>query len=328
MRQRVGMILQVGKSIRWGQTKGEDYAYGSQISWKSPDHVHFKNKLMPSGERITSWSSRSAFQMTKESAKLPLLMRGRSYQILFHGQSYPERSVFFKVSFFDYYGEAIEECYLRHASDYFTVPDTYNYYEISMQHGGCEAIDFSQMRIVPYSEKLAQTDAKPYWIHSTSASNYLIFDELGNGPQVSSLAKTSANFTYMTSTLTNGHLYLRKSAQKLIDQAFNNNPHLIFVGYGPISNLAALYHAHRLGTWAFISEDVLTESAYNDLQATLNISSRLTQGLISYRDLVQSHVKIYAKGLIRSSEWGAVLLLDYKDQLKYLISESDIHANI
>ncbi|MCY3031111.1 accessory Sec system protein Asp3 [Aerococcus sp. Group 1] len=320
--------MQVGKSIRWGQIKIEDYAYGSQIVLENPDHIHFKNTLMPSGERITSWSSRSVFQTTKDSAKLPLLTRGESYQLIFQGKTVPEGSIFFKISFFDYYGGPIEEYYLRTPSDYFTVPDTYNYYEIALHHGGCLSLDFNQIILVPYVKEQSMEVEKSYWIHSRAKSNYLIFDELGNGPQVSSLWKSSSQFTYMTSTLTNGHLYLRESAHQLIDQIFSNNPHLIFVGYGPISNLAALYHAERLGARAYITEDVLTESAYTDLQASLNITSRLNQGIITYRDLVKSHVKVYAQGLIKGSEWGASLLLDYKPQLEYLISESESNAEI
>ncbi|KAA9298699.1 MULTISPECIES: accessory Sec system protein Asp3 [Aerococcus] len=320
--------MQVGKAIRWGQTKSEDYAYGSQIIWKNPDHIQFKNTLMPSGERITSWSSRSVFQMTKDSARLPLLTRGKSYQLLFQGETVPERTIFFKVSFFDFYGELIEDYYLNTPSDYFTVPDTYNYYEIAMHHGGCVSFDFNQITIVPYEEERSKETGKQYWIHSKTKSNYLVFDELGNGPQVSSLWRSSSQFTYMSSTLTNAHLYLREEAHQLIDQIFSKNPHLIFVGYGPISNLAALYHAERLGVKAYITEDVLTERAYNDLQASLNITSRLSQGHVTYRDLVKSHVKVYAQGLIKGSEWGAALLLDYKPQLEHLISESDSNAKI
>ena len=321
--------MQVGRSIRWGQANAGDFAYGSQIIWQSPDEVYFENALMPSGKQITSWSSRSFFQMNKESATLPMIRRGAADQLFFLGQSSPQARVFFKVSFYDYYGSLIEESYLRKRGDYFKVPENYNAYAITMQNGGCRAVDFRQIILRAYEEKRAGDFEQAYALHVGTKTKYLIFDELGNGPQIASLRGSHTPYSYITSRLSKGQLYLREEARELVDQAYRKQDQLTLVGYGPISNIAALYHGERLSCPTLITEDLLTEADYLSLHASLGLDQTLKGALANYKDLLhRDGVRIYAPGQLQSTESVSAFLQDYKPQLKHLGHEGEFDAKI
>lgn len=308
------------QSIRWGQVSYENYLYGSEIIWKSPDHVSFTNSLMPSGEQIHAWSSQSIFQGTKTSAQLPLLKVGQAYQLVLLGQSQPADRFFFKLTFYDYYGDVLAVNYLRRPDDSFIVPNAYHYYEIALHHGGCLSLDFYQVLLKRADDSSEDPIEDAYSLYQADLSSpFLVFDEVGNGPQFSSLKGGKAEWSYLASLLSNGHLYLQGEAAHLLDQVAEQQSDLKLVGYGPISNLAALYHGYRLSCPTYVTEDFLPASSYLDLYAAFNLSSDLKGFLANYQDLLSSQVvTIYAPGLLEQSEPAAAFLLDYRPQLKLL----------
>lgn len=245
---------------------------------------------------------------------------GQSYQLVLVGQSQPKDRFFFKVSFYDYYDEILEVNYLRQVTDTFTVPYGYHYYEIALYHGGLLSLDFHQV-ILKSSEARVETSMEmPYSLVGGGLSApYLVFDELGKGPKISSLMTSKEEWTYLTSILSHGQLYLREEVSDLLDTISHKQADLKLVGYGPISNIAALYHGYRLSCPTFVTEDFLSPNTYLDLYASFNLSRDVEAFLANYQDLlVNQDVTIYALGLLEQSDPAAAFLLDYRSQLTYL----------
>ena len=96
------------QSIHWGEVGGT-YTYGSTVSYFPDKSVRLYNPLLPSGEILKTWFSSVNYQAARTQPQLPLLKRNQEYQLSLAFDCQPENGVYTKITFFDRYGDILEE---------------------------------------------------------------------------------------------------------------------------------------------------------------------------------------------------------------------------
>ncbi len=125
----------------------ETYLYGTAFKKNAKNEVTFKNKLMPSGKTLISWSSIANYQATKEVPSLPLLLNGQEYLLKISAKIKPENSAIFGIHFFDIQGNEIDKVIFTNLEQKFKYPTRAVKYTIEIINGGVEEINFKKIQI-------------------------------------------------------------------------------------------------------------------------------------------------------------------------------------
>lgn len=140
------MIIKQREDIGWGGV-GDTYMYGTKVLYHDDQHISIYNPLVRSGVVLRSWDSSVNYQASRTQPSLPLLKRKQNYQLCMDFDCYPENGIYIKISFFDRYGEIIEEKIEKMKVIEFTYPaDTYTY-QVSLLCAGFESLDFYSFSI-------------------------------------------------------------------------------------------------------------------------------------------------------------------------------------
>ena len=140
------MIINRRDDIKWGEVSGT-YMYGTTVTYHSDQHVSILNPLVTSGVVLRSWSSNVNFQAYRVQASLPLLKRNQDYQFSISMDCKPVDGVYIKVSFFNRYGDIVEEKIEKTTEFNFSYPEDTYYYQISLLSAGFESMDFYSFSI-------------------------------------------------------------------------------------------------------------------------------------------------------------------------------------
>ncbi len=127
----------------------ETYLYGTAFKKNAKNEVTFKNKLMPSGKTLISWSSIANYQVAKEVPSLPLLLNGQEYLLKISAKIKPENSAIFGIHFFDIQGNEIDKVIFTDLEQKFKYPPRAVKYTIEIISGGVEEINFKKIQISP-----------------------------------------------------------------------------------------------------------------------------------------------------------------------------------
>ena len=140
------MIIKQRQEINWGEVGGT-YRYGSTVSFSHDKSVRLYNSLLPSGEILKTWFSSVNYQAFRTQPNLPLLKRKQDYQLCMDFECHPTNGVYTKISFFDRYGDVIEEKIEKVKVCDFTYPDDTYTYQVSLLSAGFESLDFYSFSI-------------------------------------------------------------------------------------------------------------------------------------------------------------------------------------
>ncbi|MCY3077872.1 accessory Sec system protein Asp3 [Aerococcus sp. JJEM-2022b] len=309
--------------VRWGLMNDDIFSHGSQIEWLSPDRVSFKNSMVHSGIVINKWSSEKTYGLYFSSPKLPLLTSDKTYFLKFIGQVEPNNSIMFTVEFFDYYGESLQKDFIRSCDDSFTVPDNYGNYTISLVHAGCRSINFKRLIISEVLlDKVMSKDT--LLIENNYNFNHLLFVEPGIGSiqeevnklQQIDLIKSHTNL--LASELLNAQLYLSEEALSGVETFIGSSSAKLyyFIGYGPISNLAAKYYAQLYpNSQALITNDHLEHFQYQKIAQQSGLDEGIVQWLQTIARVSRPNIKCYYKNKQSDGLLVGSRLLDYHKNL-------------
>lgn len=142
----------------------ETYLYGTAFKKNAKNEVTFKNKLMPSGKTLISWSSIANYQATKEVPSLPLLLNGQEYLLKISAKIKPENSAIFGIRFFDIQGNEIDKVIFTSLEKKFKYPTRAVKYTIEIINGGVEEINFKKIQISHLDLEEAFNDFYPHSI--------------------------------------------------------------------------------------------------------------------------------------------------------------------
>ena len=140
------MIITQRQSIHWGEVGGT-FMYGSTVSYYPDRSVRLYNPLLPSGEILKTWFSSVNYQAARTQPSLPLQKRKQDYQLRMNFECHPTNGVYTKITFFDRYGDVIEEKIEKAKVFDFTYPDDTYTYQVSLLSAGFESLDFYSFSI-------------------------------------------------------------------------------------------------------------------------------------------------------------------------------------
>ena len=140
------MIIRQRTEILWGELKG-DFLCGSKVTYHSNQHISFFNPLVNSGVVLKSWVSSLNYQASRTQPSVPLLKRKQDYQLRMNFECHPTNGVYTKITFFDRYGDVIEEKIEKAKVFDFSYPDDTYTYQVSLLSAGFESLDFYSFSI-------------------------------------------------------------------------------------------------------------------------------------------------------------------------------------
>ena len=140
------MIIKQRQDIQWGPV-GATFMYGTSVTYHSEYHIGIYNPLVKSGEILKTWFFSVNYQAFRTQPSLPLLKRKQDYQLCMNFECHPTNGVYTKISFFDRYGDIIEEKIEKMKVFDFTYPDDTYTYQVSLLSAGFEFLDFYSFSI-------------------------------------------------------------------------------------------------------------------------------------------------------------------------------------
>lgn len=131
-------------TIKWHYNMNNIFTYGCKIV-KTQNGVKYSNALMPLGKYMIIWKSKTSFINDGHAPNLPLLKPNKNYHFEFNFKSFPEKTAYVKINFFNIQNEVIlSECFF--SSFDIKIPNYY-YYTIELVNGGFEKVEFENIKI-------------------------------------------------------------------------------------------------------------------------------------------------------------------------------------
>ncbi|URK68301.1 accessory Sec system protein Asp3 [Streptococcus oralis] len=311
------------------------YLYGSSVRVLEDGRVLYENQFMPSGTVIHEWYSKANYQDLRNTSQLPDLKRGEKYVIGSYLETLPENSTYLKVIFIDSADEEIFSHSVKPeeiASVY--VPTDTHHYKIQLVSGGCQRFLFEGIYIA--QEGVADYTVARYWIsdllHKDNEKNtiYVCFTEpdlnrTGFVPE--RVQKHFSNLVMVNSSYKDALLYMEKDFFRiLLEKIEDLSGHyafekVAFIGYGPISNIAALFYSKQFSTsYALVTDNFLAELDYHRLleRHRKRVNYPIFRDLLLYR-FDSTRVKKFASLKIETQE-----LFNFV----YLLNQSVLLQNI
>lgn len=247
--------------IYWQHDAGNTYLYGSKITYLDTNHVLFENELFPSGAKIHAWQSQGNYQAQRMSVQLPILRRDHSYRLYIDALAVPKKTLFVQVTFYDRYDTVIDQVIIKKQEQSFIYPKQAFWYEVALINAGLRSLDFYNIRIAEESESKDNWRAQDglYLSHIKNTTPdatvlNIIFNEPVSG-SIRYVPKNIVNQLHDVMELTTSRIsdtsYIHENDAKLfMDWCYQLNEqyeirHINLIGYGSISNQAALYFANK-----------------------------------------------------------------------------------
>lgn len=134
--------------LEWNQELMSFYKHGSTVEFfDSNSVVHFKNDLLSPGATIVSWKSDPVYQADRTLLQLPLLEKGKKYEVSLVGKVFPKDSVLLKIEFFDRSGQLIENKLISRNKGEFVYPQNAFMYVFKLINSGNEELFFKHINI-------------------------------------------------------------------------------------------------------------------------------------------------------------------------------------
>ncbi len=133
--------------VYWGNQPNNNYRYGSAMTVRADQSVHFVNRLMAPGKTLVKWHSAGNYQAQRIVSQLPELLSNQTYQIKAVMKVGPAARVMLKASFYDAQGAVIKE-FQAHGTQLTVIcPLEVVSYTVELINLGCWELDFKRLEI-------------------------------------------------------------------------------------------------------------------------------------------------------------------------------------
>ncbi len=139
-------------NIFWNEYVSDTYLYGSEIVFKSKNHVEYKNGMMPPGTIIKKWSSQTNFQEDKIEPALPIIDGEGDYELIANIEVDKVYSIIIQLVFFNRYGDEVGSEIISDLRGQFRCPLSTYSYELQLINGGATEFVFHSIVIKEVSE--------------------------------------------------------------------------------------------------------------------------------------------------------------------------------
>lgn len=260
--------------VKWDMESTNPYLYGTDLKIMHHNSVQFRNVYIPSGTVIQSWVSNMAFHSYRRSNNLPRLERQKHYKISYKIKTFPEMSTYLKIDFVDIMNEIVSTYIIKQGEEKeVIIPESLLAYNIYLISAGCSSLHFEN--IIIKSAELPPFSVDNYWIdlkviHPQQAVKVIFIEPLYQriGFLTDFDRVENDNVILVNSGYEDAKLYhndqLVTKLQKILEP-FDASA-IEYIGYGPISNFAALMYANsNLHSQAKVTDDFYTIEQYRDL---------------------------------------------------------------
>lgn len=293
--------------VYWDSGVGETYLYGSRIDYFKDGSVDFQNARFPSGTKIHTWRSQGNYQSERSSVQLPLLEKNKKYMIKLDADTYPEKSVYVQIIFFDRFHDTVERVIVKKKEQKFLYPDTAYYYEISLLNAGMTRLKFYSISIseMDFHSKIMYEEGGLLLSNHISADEdsttlNIIFREPEKGfvsflPSITQ--KKLGDLIEIGTIRQFSDIYIYPKSEEIIGEWLNkiylqyDIENINWIGHGPISNQAAKTYA-----------------AKNDFKSKVSISEVCENETVIKQQCVMLYDKV---NTISDSQIGDVIDMDY-----------------
>lgn len=263
------MVADFVHRLSWNWESSVGYRYGATIKRFPDDSLHFAHPLLASGTVLVEWSSQ-ANSKNGQQAALPLLNREDTHYISANFTTLPEKTAYLKIEYFDAFHQMLGHVVIQsQESKALVLPPKTDYYCFKIISSGCTDLYFDNLLISPLELPTYEVDR--FWLQESPVSSVEKQDSLvvllteperhGFYWQHASFLSEKVDVLTVSSAYKTGQLYLNQQLQESIlsfiaqKQEKNLFQKVIFMGYGPISNMAALFYKQLIPTsLALVSE--------------------------------------------------------------------------
>lgn len=259
--------------IYWGNSSAKTCMYGTDLTYLADDYVVFKNEMLPSSTTIHEWTSKANYQVERLPLQLPILKEGCFYQLDWKMETVPENTAYFTIDCFDYSNRLIDTIICSGNHRTFLYPERAYYYKVKLVSAGCRELVFHQFSLSENGEMSSVTcSVSPLLYEEVGQKelNVLFRENIYDSPEsLGEILKQVGNIRVITSVFKDARLYMdedcRLTVESLLDKAFQEKRRVRLIGYGPISNIAALfYQKYYPEARAYITRDFLSPDFYRE----------------------------------------------------------------
>ncbi|KXT59349.1 accessory Sec system protein Asp3 [Lactococcus sp. DD01] len=140
--------------VKWSPEMMDYYKHGSTIEYLDSNNiVRFNNTMLSPGATIVKWISNSNYQGRRGFLELPLLERGKAYQVKLDAESAPKPSALLKITFYTRAQEIIGTQLIADSEGDFTYPKKAYAYSIEILNNGIKELSFKSIVLSSYSKE-------------------------------------------------------------------------------------------------------------------------------------------------------------------------------
>lgn len=247
--------------IYWTPQSQLDELQGAVVDYVQEDKVIYRNDFLPSGQQIVSWVDSDNYFQNKRIGQLPELNAGQRYRSKLLVTNSDRMHAYLSWTFYNEKREVIDQHYQNVPEETFTVPSNYASYRVALLSAGTgqftfhriqvgpavagEIVDGDQLvlnRFVTFLQKPEVQTSKTLRVVLTEpifAMLDLPIQSLQLSPQA--VLFISTDFLNSNEYFDQGMLSFFNEKRKLA-----KCKDIEFVGYGPISSLAALMYRQAM----------------------------------------------------------------------------------
>lgn len=293
--------------IKWDNGAYQSFLFGSDII-SEDQRVYFKNRIIPPGQSIKVWFSKTNYQRDRIPPSLPLLRKGFKYYIELYLKCHPSNSVYAKIIFEDRFGDEIGFTILKEKKEMFVYPKEAYSYKIELFNAGCKELIFEYILLYDYEEVLEQEDMdwNPktiHHIHNIDISSETLFVVFVEDDNTSFTEDEKMLFESWGQVLLVGDRYgintfyilpeIENYLKRILDSLTYKN--IYFIGYGPVGNFAASYYSREYpNSHAYITSEFYDTKRYQFFIDKANIGEYKAKDVV-YRMSYGSNVTYYGK---------------------------------
>ncbi|MBZ6003531.1 accessory Sec system protein Asp3 [Leuconostoc gelidum subsp. aenigmaticum] len=167
--------------IPWDMNNSTTYTYGAKID-SCIDTFSYSNPMVAQAVIIHTWYSETSYPNQRFSPTLPLLKAGHDYVLNSVYQSYPDKSIFTQIDFFDNYGQKIDTIITDTTYADFHFPSEATSYQINLVNASNQKIIFDSMLIFESTSELTSYyfDVDKQLVLSSENSSQVVYISFNN----------------------------------------------------------------------------------------------------------------------------------------------------
>ena len=134
--------------VKWSSEMMDYYKHGSTVEYLDGRKVvFFKNNMLSPGATLAKWISNPNYQGDRGFVQLPLLEKGKTYQVKLQAKASPKSAPLVKITFYNRVEEVIGTHLVKENKGEFIYPIKAYAYSIEILNNGIEELFFKKISI-------------------------------------------------------------------------------------------------------------------------------------------------------------------------------------